>query len=115
MSGETGNRKKRELLYTDGSGREYRGERQSVSLTCKALRLLLALADQIEATGGIDQAFRHYIGASLTDALCSAMVYLNDYRKCAPMRWPGDPLINETELSKPKETEREWNKDKRKN
>lgn len=115
MSGETENKKKRELLYTDGSGREYRCERQSVSHTCKALRLLLALAGQIEATGGIDQAFRHYIGASLTDALCSAIVYLNDYRKFAPMRWPGDPLINETASIEPKETKREWNKNKRKN
>ncbi len=106
---------KRPLLYTDGSGREYRGERQSVSLTCKALRLLLALAGQIEETGGIDLAFRRYIGASLTDALCSAMIYLNDYRKCAPSRWPDDPLINETELYKPKEKKREWNKDKRTN
>lgn len=105
-------KKQKPVLITDDSGHEYRADRQSVSRTMHALKLLLALSDRMGETPGIDLAFSRQIGVSLTDALASALVYLNDYRKFANLRWPGDPLVNEPikKDTNSKQQHDRWNK-----
>lgn len=104
-------KEQKRVLVTDDSGHEYRAERLPVSRTTLALKLLLALADKTDETAAIDLAFRQHIGVSLTDALASALVYLNDYRKYANFRWPCDPLINEPIKDDPKpKPQSRWNK-----